>query len=72
MDAKRTSPRCRQNCCRSGRCWHVYDHQFGNVEGKKLNVGIPYVETSVYADPHVGDDVESELYSMWIRGEWER
>ena len=48
-----------------------YDHQFGEVDGKKLNVGMPYVETSVYADPHVGEDVESELYSMWIRGEWE-
>ena len=49
-----------------------YDHQFGEVEGKKLNVGIPCVETSMYADPQVGDEVESELYSMWIRGEWER
>ena len=49
-----------------------YDHQFGQVEGKKLNVGMPYVETAVYADPHFGDDVESELYSMWIRGEWEQ
>ena len=49
-----------------------YDHQFGEVEDGKLNVGMPYVETSVYADPHVGDDVESELYSMWIRGEWEQ
>ena len=49
-----------------------YDHQFGEVEGKNLKVGMPYVETSVYGDPQVGDDVESELYSMWIRGEWER
>lgn len=49
-----------------------YDHQFGEVEGTKLNVGIPYVETSVYADPGIGDDVVSDLYSMWIRGEWER
>ena len=48
-----------------------YDHQFGEIEGKKLKVGMPYVETSVYADPHIGVDVESELYSMWIRGEWE-
>ena len=49
-----------------------YDHQFGEIDGRKLNVGMPYVETSVYADPHISDDVESELYSMWIRGEWER
>lgn len=48
-----------------------YDHQFGEVEGTRLKVGMPYVETSVYADPQVRDDVESELYSMWIRGEWE-
>ena len=49
-----------------------YDHQFGKVDGKNLNVGMPYVETSIYADPRVETDVESELYSMWIRGEWER
>lgn len=49
-----------------------YDHRFGEIEGEKLNVGIPYVETSVYADPNLCDDVGSELYSMWIRGEWEQ
>lgn len=49
-----------------------YDHQFGKVPEERLNVGMPYVETSVYADPDVGDDVDSELYSMWIRGEWEQ
>lgn len=49
-----------------------YDHRFGEVEGKKLNVGIPYVETAAYADPDFGEEVESELYSMWIRGEWEQ
>ena len=49
-----------------------YDHQFGEVDGKNMHVGMPYVETSVYADPDVRDEVKSELYSMWIRGEWER
>lgn len=49
-----------------------YDHRFGNVPGKRLTVGIPYVETAAYADPEIGEDVKSELYSMWIRGEWER
>ena len=49
-----------------------YDHQFGEIDGMKLHVGMPYVETSVYADPDGEDDVKSELYSMWIRGEWER
>ena len=33
-------------------------------------VGIPYVETAVYGDP-VGGEAETELYAMWIRGEWE-
>ena len=49
-----------------------YDHQFCVVEGERTNVGMPYVETSVYSDPDLMDDVDSELYSMWIRGEWER
>ena len=49
-----------------------YDHRFGDVVGERLTVGIPYVETAAYADPELGEDVESELYSMWIRGEWER
>ena len=49
-----------------------YDHRFGEIEGARLTVGIPYVETAIYADPRGIDDVESKLYSMWIRGEWER
>lgn len=49
-----------------------YDHRFGEVEGRRLTVGIPYVETAMYANPEDADDAESELYSMWIRGEWER
>ena len=36
-----------------------------------MKVGIPYVETAVYGDPRVGEELEVELYSMWIRGEWE-
>ena len=49
-----------------------YDHRFGAVEGKRLRVGIPYVETAAYAEPEAAVAEESELYSMWIRGEWER
>ena len=49
-----------------------YDHQFCNIGGGKLNVGIPYVETAVYADPEIGAEAKSDLYSMWIRGEWEK
>lgn len=48
-----------------------YDHRFGDVPGQPLDVGIPYVETAVYGDPEQGSDAEFELYSMWIRGEWE-
>lgn len=48
-----------------------YDHRFGDVPGQPLDVGIPYVETAVYGDPEQDDDSTFELYSMWIRGEWE-
>lgn len=48
-----------------------YDHLFGNVPGKRLKVGIPYIETAVYADPVQEPGAPFELYSMWIRGEWE-
>ncbi|MBY0329618.1 MAG: hypothetical protein K2X49_02965 [Acetobacteraceae bacterium] len=48
-----------------------YDHLFGDVPGKRLKVGIPYVETATYADPVQRSDDPFELYSMWIRGEWE-
>ncbi|WP_265516898.1 hypothetical protein [Nitratireductor luteus] len=48
-----------------------YDHLFGEVPGKRLKVGIPYVETATYADPVQNLDDPYELYSMWIRGEWE-
>lgn len=48
-----------------------YDHLFGDVRGKRLKVGIPYIETAVYADPVQEPDTQFELYTMWIRGEWE-
>lgn len=48
-----------------------YDHLHGQVEGPRLKVGIPYVETAVYGDPAVDGNAEHKLYSMWIRGEWE-
>lgn len=48
-----------------------YDHLFGNVPGKRLKVGIPYVETATYADPVQEPSDPFELYTMWIRGEWE-
>lgn len=48
-----------------------YDHLFGDVPGTRLKVGIPYIETAVYVDPEQSPDAPFELYSMWIRGEWE-
>jgi hypothetical protein len=48
-----------------------YDHRFGDVSGERLDVGIPYVETAVYGDPIQDEQSAYELYSMWIRGEWE-
>lgn len=47
-----------------------YDHQFGEGKGR-MKVGIPYVETADYGDPEDSVVTEVELYSMWIRGEWE-
>lgn len=48
-----------------------YDHSFGDVPGRRLDVGIPYVETAVYGDPVQDASKNFELYSMWVRGEWE-
>ena len=47
-----------------------YDHR--STSGPRLNVGIPYVETASYGEPTQTAIDETELYSMWIRGEWER
>lgn len=48
-----------------------YDHLHGKIAGSRLMVGIPYVETAVYGDPVVDGAIQTELYAMWIRGEWE-
>lgn len=48
-----------------------YDHKYGHGPNGNFNVGIPYVETAVYSDPDQGTDREFELYSLWIRGDWE-
>ena len=49
-----------------------YDHRYGAIEGAPLKVGIPYVETAIYQDPKPTDETGTQLYSMWIRGEWEQ
>ena len=38
----------------------------------ELFLGIPYVESVSYGAPNQNNNVERKLYSMWIRGEWER
>ena len=48
-----------------------YDHLYGKVVSNRLMVGIPYVETAVYGDPVVDGETKTELYAMWVRGEWE-
>ncbi|MBX9933273.1 MAG: hypothetical protein K2Y56_17350 [Methylobacterium sp.] len=48
-----------------------YDHVYGQVSGKPLTVGIPYIETAIYADPAQKEDDPFELFTMWICGEWE-
>lgn len=48
-----------------------YDHRFGDVPGQRLDVGIPYVETAVYGDPSQPSSPDHELFSLWIRGDWE-
>lgn len=49
-----------------------YDHKFGEVRSEGLKVGMPYVETAAYNDPEIDQDCDIELYSMWLRGEWEK
>ena len=48
-----------------------YDHRFANDSYMKPHVGIRHVETAIYADPPASDE-ESDLYSMWVVGEWEK
>ena len=48
-----------------------YDHSYREVGTERMVVGIPNVETAIYSDPLLNGELKSELYSMWIRGEWE-
>ena len=47
-----------------------YEHR--DLRYENLKVGIPYVEVATYGEPAQSPVDEIELYSMWIRGEWER
>lgn len=48
-----------------------YDHRKQANGEDKVFVGMPYLESVSYADPVEGASTEKELYSMWLRGEWE-
>ncbi len=49
-----------------------YDHLYCQPHiQNKMMVGIPYIETATYGDPSQEPGDGFELYSMWIRGEWE-
>jgi len=57
----------------AGAVLACYDHRMSKgVSKKPLKVGIPYLEASTYGEPTQPTIDGAELYSMWIRGEWER
>ena len=50
-----------------------YDHATQAREnGEPLWIGIPYVESVSYGSPNQSSDDQRELYSIWVRGDWER
>ncbi|MCK9918025.1 hypothetical protein MXD81_53685 [Microbacteriaceae bacterium K1510] len=49
-----------------------YDHRAHAGGADKVNVGIPYVESVTYGEPGDGPPPALEVYSLWIRGDWER
>jgi hypothetical protein len=49
-----------------------YDHKANSGGPDKVNVGIPYVESVTYGEPADAVDAGTEVYSLWIRGDWER
>lgn len=48
-----------------------YDHRSSMGSNSNLRIGMPYVESVSYGDVKQTNDNPRELYSMWIRGEWE-
>jgi hypothetical protein len=49
-----------------------YDHRTNSGGPDKVNVGIPYVESVTYGEPDDAVDTGIEVYSLWIRGDWEK
>ena len=48
-----------------------YDHRCQPDVKERVFVGIPYLESVSYSDPVDNGFLTTELYSMWLRGEWE-
>ena len=48
-----------------------YDHKTRKGANRRLDVGMPYVESLSYGDVSQTTNDPRELYSMWIRGGWE-
>ena len=48
-----------------------YDHKFATLQDRSLSVGMPCVESVSYGEVDQSSKERRELYSMWIRGEWE-
>ena len=48
-----------------------YNHRMQADEKDRVIVGMPYLESVSYVDPVEGTSIKKELYSMWLRGEWE-
>jgi hypothetical protein len=48
-----------------------YDHRANSGGPDKVNVGIPYLESVNYGEPSDSIEADTELYSLWIRGDWE-
>ena len=49
-----------------------YDHKFATPCDHSLNVGMPCVESVSYGEVDQSSEDCRELYSLWIRGEWEQ
>ena len=49
-----------------------YDHRTHSDGLDKINVGIPYIESANYGEPIDKVAAGIEVYSLWIRGDWEK
>lgn len=49
-----------------------YDHKGDSAGPDRVNVGIPYVESVSYGEPNEAVDPGIDVYSLWVRGDWEK